>query len=95
MEPPFSDNKSYGDLKIINMSDDSAPFEGRKKIMLFTSKISRNDIEIHFTFYNPHLGKEVTIKGEFQPKNVHEQSAIKFFTPGFPDRRINTKVKVK
>ena len=63
--------------------------------MLFTSKISRNDIEIHFTFYNKHLGKEVTIKGEFQSKNVHEQFAIKFFTPGFPDRRMTSTVKVK
>ena len=62
--------------------------------MLFTSKISRNDIEIHFTFYNKHLGKEVTIKGEFQSKNVHEQFAIKFFTPGFPDRRMTSTVKV-
>ena len=63
--------------------------------MLFTSKISRNDIEIHFTFYNKHIGKEVTIKGEFQSKNVHEQFAIKFFTPGFPDRRMTSTVKVK
>ena len=63
--------------------------------MLFTSKISRNDIEIHFTFYNKHLEKEVTIKGEFQSKNVHEQFAIKFFTPGFPDRRMTSTVKVK
>ena len=91
----IKDNKSYGDLKISNWSDDKAPFEGRKKIMLFTSKISRNDIEIHFTFYNKHLEKEVTIKGEFQSKNVHEQFAIKFFTPGFPDRRMTSTVKVK
>ena len=87
-------NKAYGDLKIINWSDDSAPFSGRKKIMLFTSKISRNDIEIHFEIFNKSLGKDVTIKGYFQPKNVHEQFAIKFYTPPFPDARITTKVKV-
>merc|ERR1711976_283946 len=82
-------------MGIINWSGDSAPFSGRKKIMLFTSKISRNDIEIHFEIFNKSLGKDVTIKGYFQPKNVHEQFAIKFYTPPFPDARITTKVKAQ
>ena len=90
----IKDNKAYGDLKILNWSDDSAPFEGGKKIMLFTSKISRNDVEIHFNYFNSSLGKEVMLKGYFQPKNVHEQFAIKFYTPRFPDVRITSKVKV-
>ena len=46
------DKKAHGDLNIINCSEDYAPVEGGKKILIFTEKISRDDIEVHFTLHN-------------------------------------------
>ena len=46
------DKKAHGDLNIINCSEDYAPVEGGKKILIFTEKISRDDIEVHFTLDN-------------------------------------------
>ena len=46
----IKDNKAYGDLKIVKCSHNYAPFHGRKKILIFTSKVSRNDIEVHFRY---------------------------------------------
>ena len=56
MQPVVSnvirDKKAHGDLNIINCSEDYAPVEGGKKILIFTEKISRDDIEVHFTLDN-------------------------------------------
>ena len=42
------DKKVYRDLSILKMSENWAPAEGGKTILLFCSKISRHDIEVHF-----------------------------------------------
>ena len=44
------DKKVYRDLSILKMSENWAPAEGGKTILLFCSKISRHDIEVHFKY---------------------------------------------
>ena len=44
------DAKAHKDLNIVNYSDNCAPIEGGKKILLFCEKISRDDIEIRFSY---------------------------------------------
>ena len=64
-------------------SDNSAPLSGGKKILLITTKINKNDIKIHFEFYNILLGKEERMEGIFTTKQVHEHCGIAFLTPSF------------
>ena len=47
----LKDRKAHSDLSIIEYSDDRSPVEGGKKILLFCEKISRDDIEVHFSQY--------------------------------------------
>ena len=44
------DKKVYRDLSILKMSDNWSPADGGKTILLFCSKVSRHDIEVHFKF---------------------------------------------
>ena len=46
----IKDKKMYGEMKIVEISQNWAYFEGGLKILMFCSKISRNDIEIRFDF---------------------------------------------
>lgn len=48
----IKDRKAHSDLQITEHSDDRAPIEGGKKILLFCEKVTRDDIEVHFTQYN-------------------------------------------
>lgn len=89
------DKKAHCDLAITDISDAWSPLEGGKKILLFTKKINRADIEVHITFN--HYSKSmlpITLKGIFNPSDVHEQCGISFITPPFPDKRIQKKVQV-
>jgi len=77
------DRKTHGDLKIENYSDNRAPFEGGKKILLFTEKVIRDDIEVHFGYTNPTDGTQNTLHGHFSPNDVHHQFGIALTTPVF------------
>lgn len=88
------DNKTYGDLKIVKCSHNFAPFQGGKKILIFCSKVNRNDIEVHFK-YKKKCGNEDVLKGIMQPKDVHEQYGIRVLTPMFDDFNQESKVKAK
>lgn len=74
------DKRAYGVKAIVNWSDDSAPVEGGKKILLFTEKVDRLDIEVHFKYEDQH-GIEHTKKGLFSKDDVHHQYAISLRTP--------------
>jgi len=84
LEPVVSDvirdKRAYGVKAIVNWSDDSAPVEGGKKILLFTERVDKNDIEVHFKFEDQH-GIEHTKKGLFSKDDVHKQCAISLRTP--------------
>jgi len=85
------DAKAHKDLNICNYSDNCAPIEGGKKILLFCEKISRDDIEIRFS-YTDKNDHQQTLKGHFTPNDVHHQVGISFTTPAFPDQKITEKV---
>merc|ERR1712223_1789413 len=63
------DAKAHKDLNIVNYSDNCAPIEGGKKILLFCEKISRDDIEIRFS-YTDKNGQSQILKGHFTPNDV-------------------------
>lgn len=44
------DKKVYRDLSILKMSENWSSADGGKTILLFCSKISRHDIEVHFKY---------------------------------------------
>ena len=45
----IKDKRIHEDLSIINISENSATVNGGKKILLFTSKISKDDIQVRFS----------------------------------------------
>ena len=65
------DKKAHGDLNIINHSENWAPVEGGKKILLFTEKISRDDIEVHFLLDDGKLFYTVMENEDHTPKKRH------------------------
>ena len=48
----IKDKKAYCDLAIVDISDNWSPVEGGKKILLFSKKICRTDIEVHISYTN-------------------------------------------
>ena len=44
------DKRVHERLKIIDMSDESASTKGDKKIIMFTTKVNKDDVEVHFEF---------------------------------------------
>jgi len=90
----IKDKRAHPDLNIVDISDDTSPVEGGKKILLFCSKIKKEDIEVLFLHYGKN-GEEIrTTKGDFGESNVHDQSGISFRTPPYPDPDITESVKV-
>ena len=47
------DKKAYNDLTLVDYSDHWSPLPGGKKILVFTKKISKHDIEVHFLYIEP------------------------------------------
>ena len=45
----IKDKRIHDDLSIINISENSATVNGGKKILLFTSKISKDNIQVRFS----------------------------------------------
>merc|ERR1711860_299846 len=91
----IADSKACGDLKIVDCSHNSSPFIGGKKILLFTEKVSKDDIEVHFSYHDPTDGSSKTLKGNFSPNDVHRQYGIALTTPAFPHFNITTKVEAQ
>ena len=44
------DSRVHESLKIVDISDNIAPTTGGKKIIMLTSRVNHNDIEVHFNF---------------------------------------------
>ena len=90
----IKDKKAYNDLTIVDYSDNWSPVTGGKKILLFTKKVSKSDIQVHFSYVEPNTQKRLVLRGSFTPYNVHEQYAISLTTPPFVDQKIKTRVQV-
>jgi len=86
------DKKAYNDLTIVDCSDNWSSVLGGKKILLFTKKISKTDIEVHFSYNDPKSQDLVIMKGSFAQTDVHEQCGISLVTPPFPDQLIKEKI---
>lgn len=89
------DAKAYKALTIAEISDNNAPVEGGKKIILLCEKVSRDDIEIRFFYKDPKTGEQKMLKGHFSPNNVHHQVGITFTTPVFPDQSITESIEAQ
>ena len=91
LEPVVSDvvkdRKTYSDIQIVDLSDDSSPVEGGKKILIFCEKVTKDDIEVHFLQTDMN-GRQVVAKGEFTPVGVHKQFGISLKTPPYPNKDI-------
>lgn len=89
----IKDKRIHEDLSIINISENYATVNGGKKILLFTSKICKDDIQVRFSCnYN---NKDYLLEGNFGPNNVHKQHAISFTTPILPDQSITQEIHAK
>merc|ERR1711860_295840 len=91
----IADSRACGNLKIVDYSDNTSPFIGGKKILLFTEKVSKDDIEVHFSYHDPTDGSSKTLKGNFSPNDVHRQYGIALTTPAFPHFNITTKIEAQ
>ncbi|XP_017781152.1 PREDICTED: putative transcription factor p65 homolog isoform X2 [Nicrophorus vespilloides] len=91
---PIYDKKSMTDLTIVKLSDCVSSVDGgRKDIIVLCEKVSKEDIQIRF--YEEKDGLVVWEGlGDFQPSQVHKQTAIWFKTPRYRTLDITEPVKV-
>ncbi|KAK5643286.1 hypothetical protein RI129_007131 [Pyrocoelia pectoralis] len=91
---PIYDKKAMCDLVIVKLSDcTSSVAGGTKDVILLCEKVSKEDIEIRF--YEEKDGQVVWEgRGDFQPSQVHKQTAIWFKTPPYKRLDVTEPVKV-
>ena len=75
---PIFDAKAKKELQIMEMSDNSAPAEGGKKVIILCEKVSKEDIKVRFFDYS---GWEEW--AEFGAGGVHKQYAISLTVPRY------------
>ena len=80
---PIYDAKAKKELQIMEMSDNSAPAEGGKKVIILCEKVSKEDIKVRFFDYS---GWEEW--AEFGASGVHKQYAISLTVPRYSDITI-------
>ena len=86
---PIYDAKAKKELQIMDISDNSAPADGGKKIIILCEKVSKEDIKVRFFDYN---GWEEY--ADFGPSDVHKQYAISFKVPRYQNVNILQRQKV-
>ncbi|KAF5302274.1 hypothetical protein FQA39_LY10313 [Lamprigera yunnana] len=91
---PIYDKKAMCDLIIVKLSDCVSCVDGgRKDIILLCEKVAKEDIQIRF--YEEKDGQVVWEGfGDFQPSQVHKQTAIWFRPPRYKTLDISEPVKV-
>lgn len=84
------DKKHYSGMQIVDISDDSSPVKGGKKIMIFCEKIaSKDDVEIHFLEHEPDSDKVAwSARGQFSSENINRLCGVSFYTPPYRDQSI-------
>ena len=87
---PIFDAKAKKELQIMDISDNSSPAKGGKKIIILCERVSRDDIKIRFYQDKPHW----EAFGIFKPEDVHRQYAISFLTPPYLDTCLEEPKKV-
>merc|ERR1712072_740974 len=86
---PIFDAKAKKELQIMDMSDNTAPADGGKKVIILCEKVSKEDIKVRFYDYN---GWEEW--ADFGAADVHKQYAISFKVPRYQNINISEPVKV-
>merc|ERR1711915_299212 len=86
---PIFDAKAKKELQIMDMSDNTAPADGGKKIIILCEKVSKEDIKVRF--YDYHGWEEWA---DFGAGDVHKQYAISFKVPRYQNINITEPVKV-
>merc|ERR1712079_857712 len=86
---PIFDAKAKKELQIMDMSDNTAPADGGKKVIILCEKVSKEDIKVRFYDYN---GWEEW--ADFGAADVHKQYAISFKVPRYQSINIAEPVKV-
>merc|ERR1719150_2621589 len=86
---PIFDAKAKKELQIMDMSDNTAPADGGKKVIILCEKVSKEDIKVRFYDYN---GWEEW--ADFGAGDVHKQHAISFKVPRYQNVNITEPVKV-
>merc|ERR1711892_307175 len=87
---PIFDAKAKKELQIMDISDNSSPAEGQKKIIILCERVARDDIKVKF--YDTMTGWEDW--GDFNAADVHKQYAISLKTPRFEHQDIQESRKV-
>eukprot|EP00092_Neocalanus_flemingeri_P025850 GFUD01028017.1.p1 GENE.GFUD01028017.1~~GFUD01028017.1.p1 ORF type:complete len:699 (+),score=220.26 GFUD01028017.1:91-2187(+) len=82
---PIFDAKAKKELQLMDISDNTAPVDGGKKIILLCERVARDDIKVKF--YDPDSNWEEW--GDFQASDVHKQYAISLKTPRYNDQNIS------
>ncbi|KRT79621.1 hypothetical protein AMK59_7573 [Oryctes borbonicus] len=91
---PIYDKKAMCDLIIVKLSDCVCPVDGgNKDIILLCEKVAKEDIQIRFF---EEKNNEVVWEGfgEFQPSQVHKQTAIWFRPPKYKTLDVIEPVKM-
>merc|ERR1711899_662459 len=86
---PIYDAKAKKELQIMDMSDNSAPSDGGKKVIILCEKVSKEDIKVRFFDYS---GWEEW--AEFGASGVHKQYAISLTVPRYSNPHITEPVRV-
>lgn len=88
-------NASTGELKIVRMSECSAPCTGGTEVWMLVEKVKKSNIKIKF-FEMDNDGNEVwSAYGVFSEGDVHHQYAIIFRTPPYRTTNLRSSVRVK
>lgn len=85
---PIMDKKSHGSLKMVELSASKSSAAGGDRIMIFTDRIKREDIDV--VFYEEDNEKNVIWKKTVNYKNssklrIHHQYGISLVTPEYRD----------
>merc|ERR1711963_1228961 len=86
---PIFDAKAKKELQIMDMSDNTAPADGGKKIIILCEKVSKEDIKVRF--YDYHGWEEWA---DFGSSGVHKQYAISLTAPRYHNVNIREPVRV-
>ncbi|XP_018017576.1 uncharacterized protein LOC108674175 isoform X2 [Hyalella azteca] len=88
-------NASTGELKIVRISQCSAPCTGGTEVWMLVEKVKKTNIKIRF-FECDADGNEVwSAYGEFSEADVHHQYAIIFRTPPYHSTNLRSPAHVK
>eukprot|EP00091_Calanus_sinicus_P008383 TRINITY_DN2045_c0_g1_i2.p1 TRINITY_DN2045_c0_g1~~TRINITY_DN2045_c0_g1_i2.p1 ORF type:complete len:360 (-),score=95.04 TRINITY_DN2045_c0_g1_i2:221-1300(-) len=76
----------------MDISDNTAPVDGGKKIIILCERVARDDIKVKFYDSDPRSHWEEW--GDFQASDVHKQYAISLKTPRFDNQNISEKKRI-